>query len=131
MKSYARKIPILGMLLVLALTLAAQDANTKPFLGDWNGNISIAGIELEITLRFTLDADKKFAGTIDVPMQGAAGLILADFKFEGKSLNFTINGIPGEPPLFKATIDETGKKMTGTLSQNGMDGTFALAKIEK
>ncbi len=131
MKSYARKIPLLGTLLVLALTLSAQDANTKPFLGDWNGNISIAGMELEITLHFTLDADKKFAGTIDVPMQGAAGLILADFKFEGKSLNFTINGIPGEPPLFKATIDETGKKMTGTLSQNGMDGTFALSKTEK
>ena len=88
-------------------------------------------MEIEITLHFILDTDKKFAGTIDVPMQGAAGLPLADFKFEGKSLAFTINGIPGEPPVFKAAIDETGKKMTGALSQNGADGTFALTRIEK
>jgi hypothetical protein len=126
-----RKILILASLLVLASTLMAQDANFKPFIGDWNGNISIAGMELEITLHFTFNADKKFVGTIDVPQQGAAGLILADFKWEGKTLNFTIDGIPGEPPLLKATIDESGKKMNGTINQNGMDGTFALAKVEK
>jgi hypothetical protein len=131
LSSTGRKILILATLLVLASTLMAQDANSKPFIGDWNGNISIAGMEIEITIHFTMDADKKFAGTIDVPQQGAAGLILADFKWEGKTLNFTINGIPSEPPLLKATVDETGKKMTGTINQNGMDGSFALARVEK
>jgi len=129
--SIGRKTLILAALLVLTSALMAQDANSKPFIGDWNGSISIAGMEIEITLHFTMDADKKFAGTIDVPQQGATGLILADFKWEGKTLNFTIDGIPSAPPLLKATIDESGKKMTGTINQNGMDGTFALARVEK
>ena len=103
--SIGRKTLILAALLVLTSALMAQDANSKPFIGDWNGSISIAGMEIEITLHFTMDADKKFAGTID--------------------------GIPGAPPLLKATIDESGKKMTGTINQNGMDGTFALARVEK
>jgi len=125
----SRNILILGTLLALASTPPAQDA--KPFLGDWNGNINIANMDIEMTLHLVLDADKKFAGTIDVPTQGAMGLPLADLKIENRTLTFTINGIPGEPPLFKMTLDETGKKMPGTLTQNGMDGTYILTKVEK
>ena len=123
---------VLGALVLAGTTapaLRAQDA--KPFLGDWNGSISIAGIDLEISLHFTLDAEKKLAGTIDVPAQGASGLALADLKFENKFLTFTITNIPGEPPVFKVSLDETGLKMTGTLNQNGMDGTLTAAKAVK
>jgi hypothetical protein len=128
--SIARKTLLIGILLLTASGAAlAQDS--KPFIGDWTGNISIAGMEIEITLHFNLDADKKLVGTIDVPMQGATGLPLSEFKFEGKTLNFTLTGIPAEPPAFKVSVDETGKKMTGTIIQNGMDGTFTLARVEK
>jgi hypothetical protein len=65
--STGRKTLILGALMALASALLAQDA--KPFLGDWNGTISITGMDIEITLHLILDADKKFAGTIDVPSQ--------------------------------------------------------------
>jgi hypothetical protein len=128
----------LALLLLAAAGLSSSQqaapapaADPKPFLGDWTGNISIAGMEIEITVHLTLNADKKITGTIDVPQQGAAGLGLAEIKIDAKSIEFTITDIPGEPPLFKAALDATGKKMTGTISQNGMDGTMALAKVEK
>jgi hypothetical protein len=100
----------------------------KPFLGDWAGKISIAGIELDFTLHFTLNSEKAIIGTIDVPAQGAAGISLADIKIEAKTISFTIAGAPGDP-LFKGTPDESGQKMTGTLAQSGLEGTFAAEKV--
>jgi hypothetical protein len=106
--------------------LLAQDA--KPFLGDWKGSISVAGMEIEIALHFKLDAEKKIAGTIDVPMQGATGLVLAEIKIEGKTMSFTIPDAPGNATM-KGTLDEAGKAITGTLSQGGMEGTFTVTKV--
>jgi len=108
-----------------APALLAQDS--KPFLGDWKGPISIAGTEIEIVLHFSLDAEKKFVGTIDVPSQGAAGLVLGELKIEAKTISFTIPDAPGNATL-KATLDETRKAMTGTISQSGLEGTFTLKK---
>ena len=40
--------------------LAAQD--TAPFLGTWNGSLSVAGQELEIIIELTLDEEKNIQG---------------------------------------------------------------------
>ncbi len=106
--------------------LLAQDA--KPFLGDWQGPISIAGMEIEISLHFTLNAEKKIAGTIDVPTQGATGLVLGEIKIEGKTISFTIPDAPGGASM-KGTLDDAGKIIKGTISQSGMEGTFTAKKI--
>jgi hypothetical protein len=109
----------------LVPALLAQDA--KPFLGDWQGPISIAGTEIEISLHFTLNAEKKIAGTIDVPSQGATGLVLGELKIEGKTISFTIPDAPGGATM-KGTLDDDGKIIKGTLSQSGLEGTFTVKK---
>lgn len=109
----------------------AEDA--KPFLGTWNGAISVMGMEIEITVKLALDETKAIKGTIDVPMQpGAVDVPLADIKIEGKKISFMIDapGAPGEP-TFAGELDETGKKITGTYTQGGAEGTFNLEKEEK
>jgi len=108
----------------------AEDA--KPFLGTWNGAISVMGMEIEITVKFSLDETKAITGTIDVPMQGATDLNLGDIKIEGKKISFMIDdpGVPGDP-TFKGELDETGKKITGTFAQGGTEGTFSIEKEEK
>jgi len=103
----------------------AQDP--KPFLGDWKGPINIAGMEIELVLHFTLNAEKQLTGTLDVPAQGAAGLAMGELKIEGKTVSFTIPDAPGDAAM-KVTVDETGKKMTGTVSQGGMEGTYSADK---
>ncbi len=108
----------------------AEDA--KPFLGTWNGAISVMGMEIEITVKFALDETEAITGTIDIPMQGATDLNLGDIKIEGKKISFMIDapGVSGEP-TFAGELDETGKKITGTFTQGGAEGTFNLEKEEK
>ena len=117
------------MILFLATpsTFAVQDA--KPFVGTWNGAIMAGGMEIGIVVKFNLDESGQLAGTIDVPDQGAEGLVLGGLKAEGKKITFMIDdpGAPGEP-TFSGTLDDTGKKIDGDFTQGGMQGSFNLAK---
>ena len=118
---------VLIVLLVAPSTITAQDE--KPFVGKWNGAIMAGGQEIGIAVNFTLDDDGKLAGTIDVVEQGAEGLPLSNVKVEGKTVTFMIDdpGAPGEP-TFTGTLDDTGKKIDGTFTQAGVEGSFDLEK---
>ncbi len=115
-------------LLAAGSPVFAQDA--KPFLGDWKGAISVMGQELEILTHFTMGEDGVVAGTFDSPLQGAYGLPLGDIKIEGKKISFIISGVPGDP-VFAGELDADGKKMAGSFSQGGAEGTFSLEKEVK
>jgi hypothetical protein len=104
---------------------AAQDA--KPFLGDWKGAISVMGQELEMLAHFTMGENGAVAGTFDSPSQGAYGLPLGSIKIEGKKISFVISGVPGEP-AFAGELDAEGKKIAGTFTQSGFEGTFSVEK---
>ncbi|MDD8027579.1 MAG: hypothetical protein PHI34_13840 [Acidobacteriota bacterium] len=125
------------ILAFMAAAFAPVFAQTKdkapdptPFLGDWNGAIDIGGMQLQIAAHFKLDDKKALVGTMDSLDQGAMDLPLDAIKIEGRIITFLIAGIPGDP-TFKGTLDESGKKLAGTFSQNGNDGAFQLAKAEK
>ncbi len=128
-KSTTKKlaIAVAGLALVAVGFAQAQDA--QPFLGAWKGTLSIAGVELEIGLNFKLDEAKKITGTFDSITQGAYGIVLGKIAVEGKTISFIIDdpNVPGEP-TFKATLDETGKKLIGDFTQSGYAGTFAVDK---
>ncbi|MBN1940503.1 MAG: hypothetical protein JW843_13020, partial [Candidatus Aminicenantes bacterium] len=49
-------------------------------------------------------------------------------KIEGRTISFTIPDAPG-PPVVRGTLDETGRRMSGTIFQNEMDGIFRVEKI--
>ncbi len=107
---------------------AAQDA--KPLLGDWKGAIAIMGQELEILTHFTAGEGGAVNGTFDSPLQSAYGLPLANIKIEGKKISFMLSGVPGDP-TFNGELDAEGKKIAGTFTQSGLEGTFSLEKQVK
>ena len=127
---------VLALMATLSLYAAAQaptpakSADPALFIGDWTGTIDVAGAQLEIALHIKLDEKKALTATMDSITQGAMGLPLEGIKLEGRTIIFTIAGIPGEP-MFKGTLDETGKKLAGTFSQGGVEGTFQTVKAEK
>lgn len=127
MKNLTKQIAIVVGILALVGAVAAQSADPKPFLGNWKGTLSIAGQELQIGLNFSLDEAKKIQGTFDSVSQGAMGLKLSSFEIKGKTMTFLLDNVPGSPS-FKATVDATGKKMTGDFTQAGFAGTFAVDK---
>jgi len=121
---------VLGLLAVAAVAAAAgQSTDPKPFIGAWKGTLSVAGMELEIGLNFTLDEAKKIQGTFDSISQGGFGIKLGNFEIKDKTITFMIDdpNVPGEPTL-KGTLDETGKKLSGEFTQSGVGGTFAVEK---
>jgi hypothetical protein len=119
---------ILGALAFIGVA-SAQAQDTKPFIGAWKGTLSVAGMDLEIGLNFTLDEAKKIQGTFDSITQGGFGIKLGNIEIKDKTITFIIDdpNAPGEP-TFKGTLDETGKKLGGEFTQSGMAGTFAVEK---
>lgn len=130
MRSLLKSLAIFPVLLALLLvhpSLMAQD--TKPFLGTWNGALSVMGQELEITIELSLGEEKNIQGNIDVPAQGAMDVPLGEFNLEGKKISFKIvhPQVQGDP-TFKGELDEAGKKISGEFSQGGAVGTFSVEK---
>ena len=120
-------IPIAFALLLAHSTLMAQDA--KPFVGTWNGALSVMGQELEINIELSLDEGNNIQGNIDVPVQGAVDIPLGEFNIEGKKISFKIihPQVQGDP-TFKGELDAPGKKIAGEYSQGGGVGTFSVEK---
>jgi hypothetical protein len=128
-RNQLKSVAVVVGVLAFVAAAAAQAPDTKPFIGAWKGTLSIAGMDLEIGLNFTLDEAKKIQGTFDSITQGASGLKLGDIEIKDKTITFVIAdpNVPGEP-TFKGTLDATGKKLSGEFAQAGYAGTFALEK---
>lgn len=128
-RSHLKTVAAVLGVLAFAAVAAAQAPDAKPYVGAWKGTLSIAGMDLEIGLNFTLDEAKKIQGTFDSIGQGAFGLKLGSIEIKDKTVTFMIDdpNVPGDP-AFKGTLDETGKKLSGEFSQGGYAGTFAVAK---
>lgn len=90
----------------------------------WLGTVEIPGqvIDFVVTL---VDADGKLSGQLSIPVQGLEGGELRQVERTGDTLSFVFE-IPNLPevhwPRWKVTIDESGTKAEGQLSQSG--GTF-------
>jgi hypothetical protein len=121
---------LLGLALIAFLVapnaVLAQDA--KPFVGTWEGTIEVPGQPLDIILEFALEGDA-LTGNIDVPVQGAEDIPLADFNIEGKKITFIIDhpDVQGDP-MFDGELDEAGTTLAGTFSQMGGEITFKVTK---
>lgn len=118
----------LTVCLVLLLGVAAQAPaqSVEPFVGHWEGSISIPTGELVIKVDLTQQGDD-LAGTIDIPLQGAAGLSLDNFHVEGDDITFVIKGVPGDP-TFDGKLANGG--ISGDFAQGGASFPFTLGREE-
>lgn len=106
---------------------AVAEANdASMFVGDWAGDITIAGITLRIALTLAND-DGVWSGTMDVPQQAAANIPVHDIVVDGSSIGFQI--LEGDPlATFSGAIDGDGV-ISGEFTQGGMPGTFTLGRV--
>ena len=80
-----------AILIALAALSCGEGGPAAPaeISGPWEGLISVQGIEMEIDVNFTGSPDSP-AGTIDIPVQGASGLVLTGVSIEGDSVSFDL-----------------------------------------
>lgn len=121
-----RRRVVFGTCLVLWSSVAVQASaqDMAPFLGHWEGSISLPTGELLIKIDLVQQGEA-LAGTIDIPMQGAAGLPLDAFHVKGDGITFVIKGIPGNP-TFSGSLTDGG--ISGNFVQGGARFPFTLGR---
>ncbi len=91
--------------------------------GRYEGTLAIAGLELEIVVNWSTDADG-YAGAIDIPQQGAVGIPLHDIQVDLPSVHFEMLEGP-QLAVFDGELGPDGSVM-GTMTQSGYEGNFTL-----
>lgn len=107
----------------LILTMFMASLNAQNFIGDWKGQLNVQGMELEIILHIS-EKDNQFLTTLDVPMQGAAGIPLDKTDVNGNQITFSAAAMGIN---FKGELN--GDTIAGTFSQAGMDLPLTLSKF--
>ncbi|MEW6211679.1 MAG: alpha/beta fold hydrolase [Acidobacteriota bacterium] len=117
----------LALLFISQLSLSSLAQNQPDVRGRWEGAIKLPTAELAFIIELIRKEDGSWAGTIDIPSQGAKGLPLASITVTASTISFAIAGVPGDP-TFNGKLSEDGKTIAGDFSQGGQTFPF---KIEK
>ncbi len=125
MSSRSNLIVILHLLIaILLFPTSGRTDDSAAFSGHWEGAIDIPGMSLGLKVDLAHDGTS-WKGTIDIPMQGAAGLPLTIKHVDGIAIEFAIAGVPGDP-LFKGSL--AGGEIKGTFTQGGQTFPFHLGR---
>lgn len=116
------------MLLVLLLAACGgpppAPAGPPPALtGEWNGTIELPGQPLTFGARFAPDG----TGAVDIPAQGATGIVATNVSLNGSAVRFGLAGIPGEP-TFTGTLAADGAAITGEFTQGTLKVPFTMVR---
>jgi len=103
------------ILFSIVFVLLGMKSTIAQIKGDWKGTLDVQGTSIEIIFHVTGSEDALQA-TMDVPLQGAAGIPVSQVAFEDNTLTLT--------------IDQAGIKYTGTLAENKITGTYSQAGQE-
>lgn len=110
--------------LFFILTIMVTSVNAQNFIGDWKGQLSVQGMQMEIIFHIN-EKDNQFSTTLDVPVQGAVGIPLDKTEVKGAEISIAAAkmGITFNGQLKDNTIE-------GIFKQAGMDLPLTLTKFE-
>ncbi|MDO5523276.1 MAG: S9 family peptidase [Bacteroidia bacterium] len=92
--------------------------------GDWKGTLSVQGMDLDLIFHLS-EENGVFSGTMDVPMQGAAGIPVDKVETDGKSIKLNVSAAQ---IVYNGTI--AGDSIVGNYEQAGMSLPLTLKKFE-
>lgn len=91
--------------------------------GDWKGEIDVQGMKLEIIFHITED-NGTYTSTMDVPMQGAAGLPVDKTEVSGQEITLSLSSFQIK---YSGTL--AGDTINGNFEQAGMELPLVLQKF--
>jgi len=84
--------------------------------GLWEGTLNTPNGDIQFNFNLHRDGGK-WAGEMDVPVQGVSGLPLTEVKVEGSTVSFAL---PGQGnPHYEGKLSDDGKTITGNLDAAG------------
>lgn len=110
--------------LFFALITTTMMVNAQNIDGDWKGLLSVQGVELELVFHLTPEEDG-LSGTMDVPMQGAAGIAVDQVELSGSNVTLKVSaaGI-----AYSGNLE--GDSIVGTFNQSGMSLPLTLKRFD-
>lgn len=102
------------------MTLLSVNAQ---FQGDWKGEIDVQGMKLEIIFHITED-NGTYTSTMDIPMQGAAGLPVDKTEVSGQEITLSLSSFQIK---YSGTL--AGDTISGNFEQAGMELPLVLQKF--
>lgn len=85
-------------------------------------------MELGLVFKIEAGAGGTYAGTLDVPMQGAAGIPLSEISLQDGRVRIEITAIAA---VFTGQLSPDGQKMTGQWQQGGATLPLELQRTER
>ncbi|WP_340114541.1 alpha/beta hydrolase family protein [Maribellus mangrovi] len=121
-----RKFQLLFPLILFFLVSGYTFAQESDISGNWSGNISIPGGELEMIFKIS-KAEGKYEAKMDVPKQGATNLPVGEVLFTGDSLKIAVPAILGNYAGKLISADS----ISGKWKQSGMSFDVNLSRTEE
>jgi hypothetical protein len=93
-------------------------AQETTMAGDWAGTLSVPnGTQIELVFKVVEGEDGALSTTLDVPTQGAAGIVCTETTVDAEGLHISGCAIPGSGG-YDGTLNEEGG-LTGNFNQAG------------
>jgi D-alanyl-D-alanine-carboxypeptidase/D-alanyl-D-alanine-endopeptidase len=99
----------LGLACFISLAGLAQ-TDPPQLAGDYKASLGT----LHLVLHIAVDGSGKMSGALDMPEQGAVGLLCSDFVLQGADLSFAVPAVHG---TWKGAASSDGTTLTGTWNQ--------------
>jgi pimeloyl-ACP methyl ester carboxylesterase len=114
---------LLLLIIFVAIPLLTPNAE-KDIVGHWEGSITAGGQTIPIKVDF--GDEGKLSGSVDIPMQGANKLPLANIKYDPPHLSFELHTAMNGVAFFEGTV--TNDEISGDFAQNAIPGKFTLKR---
>lgn len=112
----------LGVLFaVIATTMMV---NAQQIDGDWKGILSVQGVDMELIFHLAAE-EGTLSGTMDVPMQGAAGIEVDRVELSGNSVTLKVSAAQ-----ISYNGELQGDSIVGIYAQGGMSLPLTLKRFE-
>jgi hypothetical protein len=113
---------------VLLFSSAAFGAPaTNSILGNWLGTLDTGAAKLRVMFKITNSWSGVLSATLDSLDQGASDIPVNSIALKNDSVRLEVKAVAG---TFDGTLDETGKKITGTWEQAGHSLPLVLERHE-
>ena len=117
---------IINILAAVALSVLPMAARAQSLEGYWKGLLDLGASTLEVCFDIQASTDSTYTATLDVPQQGAEGIAVDTFVFDGFNVTMEIKSIGASYKGLSAL-----GMITGNFSQNGLEIPLVLKRGEK
>lgn len=134
-EAIVRTAAIFAMVVVSAISIAAQDAEKPPapaqsaadVQGSWLGTLDAGGVKLRVAFAIS-NAERGLTATMDSLDQGAKGIPVASVSYTRPVLTMGVTAIGG---AYRGDLAADGQTITGTWSQGGAALPLVLTRMKQ